>query len=83
MNRPLHPAELEAWSIAAHGGAWHGRDHPRFTDQSPRLDWPACAAIHDPAHVAWSLVRPLLTVLEAGARKAVSARRSSEDDPPS
>jgi len=58
------------------------REHPRLTDQ-PKLNWPACSAIHDPMQAPWSQVRPMLSAIEAGARKAAKDRedRSQEEEP--
>lgn len=70
-NRPLHPAEFEAWRIAASAGAWRPRLHPRWKDAArPALDWPACRAAHDPEAAPWPEVRVMLAAIEVGARKA-------------
>ena len=78
VNRPLHPAEREALSIAGCGGAWRPPNHPRMKDRRPSLDWASVRNIHDPEAAPWSQVRVMLIALEMGARRAKSEEEPSE-----
>lgn len=82
MNRPRHPAELEAWRLASSFGLWRDRVHPRWKDHRPALDWASArAAHHETDGAPWAQVRQLLMSLEAGARKGAGevASDSQED----
>lgn len=78
LNRPTHPAEIEAWSIAGAGGAWAAPPHPRFKDRRPALNWAGVRNLHNPDAAPWGEVRPLLIALELAARLVVGL----DDTPP-
>lgn len=80
MNRPLHPAEIEAWRLTAYAGAWRARVHPRWGGaRAPVLDGPALRAWHDPARAAWADVAQILLSIETGARAGAKATETDDD----